>query len=227
MFEGVVGIDEELVEAGDVGCAGDLGDDGRIRAKCHFLYRLAGEGCAQNAFYDERFAQGQFAAGDVQGGAGADAGSGGAAVYFAVGKDADVAAVVGGVMCWADEDDAVEEAQIGGEGVADGQTGHHSLLDARTGVNQLAEVGRGQADASFIGLDEGVECAAKGHVVTDEAQTGHIYLLIQGVGEGGDVVEGDGGGTAVFPVRGGGDAAGGGINLKGGGGAGLINQAGI
>ncbi len=222
-----MGVNEEAVETGDVGGAGDLGDNGRIRAKFHFLHHFAGKGCAQNAFHDERFAQSQFSAGVMQGGAGADAGSGGTAVHLAVGEDTDVAAVMGGIMSRADEDNPVKEAQVRGEGMADGQAVHDGLFDACTGVNQLAEIGRGQPHVGVFCLDEGVKCAAEGDVVTDAAQAGRVYFLIQGVDEGGDVVEGDGEGTAVFSLGGGGNAAGGGVNFDDGGRAGLVNQTGV
>ncbi len=55
----------------------------------------AGEGGAEDAFYGKRFILTQFTASIMQRSSGADAGARWAAIYLTIGKDADIAAVVG------------------------------------------------------------------------------------------------------------------------------------
>ena len=50
VFEGVVGVDQELAAAGDVGRARYLGDNGLIRAELRGRHNPAGEAGTQDAF---------------------------------------------------------------------------------------------------------------------------------------------------------------------------------
>ena len=74
---------------------------------------------------------------------GADAGACGATIHLAVGKDADIAAMVLWVVGVADDDGSVEEAQLFFEGVLDRPLGHNSLFDPDADVDELAEVAAG------------------------------------------------------------------------------------
>ncbi len=138
--QGIGGINQEFVATGYVGGTADFRDNGRIGTEACYACHLATEGCAQDTFNDEGFIFAQFAAGVVYGGAGADAGACGAAIHLAIGKDADIAAVVLRVVGVADDNGSVKEAQLFFKGVLDRPLGHNGLLDTDAGVDQLVEV---------------------------------------------------------------------------------------
>ena len=88
-LERVARVEEEFLASGDVGRAGDLGDDGGRGADAGFREGRDGKGCAEDAFDGDGLVERQFAFGVEDGGASADAGAGGGAVNFAVGPRAE------------------------------------------------------------------------------------------------------------------------------------------
>jgi len=119
---------------------GDLGDHRLIGAKVCGFHHFSRKGRPQDALHRKRHVDAQLAAGIVQGSARAQAGPGRAAVYLAIGEDAHIATVVGGVLRRADEDRAVEETQIRFKGVFDLHIFHDSMFDAHTGGDQLVKI---------------------------------------------------------------------------------------
>src|SRR5690606_28270202 len=138
---------------------------------------------AENALDDEGFVEPDLTAGEMEGSPCADAGAGRRTVDLAVGEHADVAAVMLRLFRRPDEDDAVEKAQIRLRRVFDGQRRHDGALDAHADVDELTKARRVQANAETAGVDKGVECAAKGHIVAHAAEAGHVDALVERIDE--------------------------------------------
>ena len=61
--KGIGGIELQFVSSGDVGGAGNFGDDGLIRTKLDYICYLTGEDCAKDALNREGFVLVQFSTG--------------------------------------------------------------------------------------------------------------------------------------------------------------------
>lgn len=172
---------------GDEGLAGDGGDDAIVGG-----FVGAFEDAAEDAFLAPGLAGGEFLIGCEAGEFGTGAGAAGGAVVFATGAEDEIAAVVGGVVGWAEEFDVIDfSVARGTDGFADGETG----------LGELGDVLKGQVE-TVIG-DEEEPVATPGDVASDVACTDGF-----GFPEGRDIADAD----AVIGMQVGGDDADGGFD---------------
>jgi len=125
----------------------------------------------------------------VEGGAGAHARPGGAAVHLALGKDTHVAAMRALALRRPDEDRPVEKVQVFLERMLDRPVGYHGALDSPALLDQRAKVLRRASKADVGGLDVGIKSSAEGQVVAHRTEPRRLHRLIERHDERRDVVE--------------------------------------
>ena len=115
-------------------------DNGGVGAKGGGLNDYSGEVAANNALNDYRLVEANFAPCVVDSQATADARTARGAVHLSLSKDTHVAAMRPLGKRRADEDGAVEKAQVLFKGVGDGPAGHYRPLDSHTLLDERAKV---------------------------------------------------------------------------------------
>lgn len=107
VLEGVVGVDQKLVAASDVGCARNLWGNGLIRAESGGGCNPAGKACSQDAFDHKGLVNTDFAPGVMESGTSTYPSTCGTSVYFPFSEDTHVAAVMAWFLRWACENCSV------------------------------------------------------------------------------------------------------------------------
>jgi hypothetical protein len=172
-------VEQELVTAGDVCRALDLGDDRRVRAKGRGAYDSACEPAADDTLDHHRLAGIDLAPCVVDSQPGTDAGPGRAAIYLAFGKDADVPAMSPAALWRSDKDRAIQKTQVGLKGMCNGLAGHDGTLDGDTLFDKWAKAVWVAGQAGILSPNKGVKGAAKGEVITYRTQSWHLHVSIQ------------------------------------------------
>jgi len=158
------------VAASDVGRPFYLRDNGGVGAEGGGLNDYRGEATANNALNHYRLVEANFAARVVDSQLPTDARTGRRPVHLSLSKDTDVAAMRPLGHRRADEDGAVEKAQVLFEGVGNRPAGHYRPLDGHTLLDQHAKVLRCTGHTDLLRLHVNVKRTPKGDVVAHFTQ---------------------------------------------------------
>src|SRR5215471_1603167 len=156
----IIRIEVEFAPANDRGRAADFGNDRRISTECCLLYDFHSHRAAQNALDRHLFVDPQFTLGVMESRPSAHTRSRRRAIKLAVGKDADITAVVPGIQCRTDKDGTVKEAQITFVWMGDRVSVHNRMFDPPAIVNQTGEIFRTQLQIQWLDFNDRVERAA-------------------------------------------------------------------